>query len=415
MKSLAAIVIVLCLARLGYAQSTEDRQANAAQDRVVEGAQKDKVGEPKSPRTMTLRLEKGGKLLVNGEPFAGDAIAIVQQIRDDAELLVVVEAGDGVADDDLQRLRQLVDVARQQRDPRNRELWEQIAQRKDPALRKEALAKLREMLASERNPDREQAVRTLQKVKDVPFDRAGLLPLVRKLIADRRQTAYTRAIAAVQLANLGGSAEDIPMIAAMADEPDQFIRKGVAAALYNLDQRGEHPLIAPTIEKLLADESAGVQGVVHHTIKALWGMPVSPKAELRLIELSRRPDLSEGIGYDTVYYALSTRPLVRRPVAERLAELALSPDMQGLAGRAVWGLSHHPADDDARELVVGTLVRIFDDSLDTSLRQDCVYGLGLQGGATAVKKLEEISTTDENANLRDQAKSAPVCARKESP
>ena len=87
---------------------------------------------------------------------------------------------------------------------------------------------------------------------------------------------------------------------------------------------------------------------MHHTIKALWGRPVSAAAEQRLIELSKQPGpyLSSGIAYDAVYYALSTRPVVSRPVAERLAELALSPDAQSLAGRAVWGLSHHAASKD---------------------------------------------------------------------
>jgi HEAT repeat protein len=271
------------------------------------------------------------------------------------------------------------------------------------------------MLTSKQNPDRERAVRTLQKVEDVPFDRAELLPLVRRLIADPRQTAYTRSIAAVQLANLGGGKEDVPMIAALADEPDPFLRKGVAAALYNLDRKGEHPLIAPAIEKLLSDESAGVQGVVHHTIKALWGMPVSPAAELRLIELSKQPGQSGGIGYDAVYYALSTRPVVSKPVAQRLVELAASPDTRRHLSRAVWGLSHHPASDDARELVVNTLTGIFDDSLDTSLRQDCIFGLGLQGGKTAAEKLQKISDHEENEALREQAKSALARAQAKAP
>jgi HEAT repeat protein len=345
----------------------------------------------------------------------GDGLEIVQQIRDDAKLQVVIEAGAGVSEEDVQRIKQLVEVARQQRDPRNRELWEQIAQRQDATLRKEALEKLQAMLGSEQNPDREQAMRTLQKVKDVPFDRAPLLPRVRQLIADRRQTAYTRAIAAVQLANLGGGKEDTPLIAALADDPEAFVRKGVAAALYGLDPQGQHPLIAPAIEKLLSDESADVEGVVHHTIKALWGMPVSPAAEVRLVELSKLPGPSSGIGYDAVYYALSTRPVISKPVAERLAELALGPDTQGHVGRAVWGLSHHPASEDARELVVGTLIRILDDTLDSSLRQDCVFGLGLQGGPTAVKKLEEISAQEENAALREQAKSALGRAQAKAP
>jgi HEAT repeat protein len=142
---------------------------------------------------------------------------------------------------------------------------------------------------------------------------------------------------------------------------------------------------------------------------------VSPAAEVRLIELSKLPGPSSGIGYDAVYYALSTRPVISKPVAERLAELALGPDTQGHVGRAVWGLSHHPASEEAREVVVSTLIRIFDDTLDGSLRQDCVFGLGLQGGPAAVEKLAEIAAKDENASLREQAKSALGRAQAKAP
>lgn len=361
---------------------------------------------PSAGGTLTLRLEKGGKLLVNSEPYSGEGLDILERIRDHPDLKVAIEAGDGVPDDDTQRVRRLVDEARRQRDPRQRELWEQIAQRADPELRREALGKLRQMLAGERGANRDEAMRTLQKVKDVPFDRAPLLPLVRQIIEDPRQTAFARSIAAVQLANLGGDQDDIPVIAAMADEPDAFIRKGVATALYGLDPRGEHPLTAPAIEKLLNDESAAPQGVVHHTIKALWGNPVSPAAERRLIELSRQLGQSGEIGYDVVYYALSTRPVVSEPVAERLSELALSTARPDLAGRALWGLSHHPTADAARELAVTTLIRILDDSLDIGRRRDCIFGLGLHGGKTAVSKLEAVAAQDENAGLREQAKAA---------
>ena len=360
---------------------------------------------PTDDHTLTLRLEKNGKVFLNGKPYVGDGGAILHPIRDDAELQVIIEAGEGVSEDDLQGLRQMVEIAKKQRDPRNRELWEQIAQRKDPELRSEALEKLHEMLTSEKKQDRAKAVRTLQKVGDIPFDRTKLLPLVRALIADKEQSASARAIAAVQLANLGGNKEDIPMIAAMVDEPNSFIRKGVARALYNLDPSAKHPQTAPTIEKLLNDAS---NDVVQQTIRSLWSHPVSPAAERRLIELSKELGLhnSNGIAYDAVYYALSTRPKVSLPVAERLAELALSPGMHSVSQRATWGLSHHVADDDAKELVVKTLIQIVDDSLDASLRRDCIWGLGSHGGETAVEKLKAIVAEEKNEMLRKEAESA---------
>ena len=360
---------------------------------------------PTDDHTLTLRLEKNGKVFLNGKPYVGDGGAILHPIRDDAELQVIIEAGEGVSEDDLQGLRQMVEIAKKQRDPRNRELWEQIAQRKDPELRSEALEKLHAMLTNEKKQDRDKAVRALQKVGDIPFDRTKLLPLVRALIADKEQSASARAIAAVQLANLGGDKEDIPMIAAMVDEPNSFIRKGVARALYNLDPSAEHPQTAPTIEKLLNDAS---NDVVQQTIRSLWSHPVSPAAERRLIELSKGPGLynSSGIAYDAVYYALSTRPKVSLPVTERLAELALSPGIHSVSQRATWGLSHHLADDDAKEVVVKTLIQIVDDSLDASLRRDCIWGLGSHGGETAVEKLKAIVAEEKNEMLRKEAESA---------
>ena len=70
----------------------------------------------------------------------------------------------------------------------------------------------------------------------MPFDRTTLLPIVRKLIADQQQTAFTRAIAAVQLSNLGGGKDDIPMIAAMASAPTRLSARQLPL-LYSISTR----------------------------------------------------------------------------------------------------------------------------------------------------------------------------------
>lgn len=83
----------------------------------------------------------------------------------------------------------------------------------------------------------------------------------------------------------------------------------------------------------------------------------------------------------------------------------MAADSPSLAGRAVWGLSHHQASDEARELAVSTLIRVYDQSQDENVRYDCVYGLGYHGGDAAVTKLKEIANSEKNQKLRSQAQS----------
>ncbi|HZN66532.1 MAG TPA: HEAT repeat domain-containing protein, partial [Tepidisphaeraceae bacterium] len=155
-------------------------------------------------------------------------------------------------------------------------------------------------------------------------------------------------------------------------------------------------------EKLLDDPSPSVR---RETMRAMWGRPVSPAVEAKLIELSRSADTDTS--HDAVYYALSTRPLVSKPVAERLIEVMRAPMTWGDSqGRAAWGLSHHNPSPEAKDVALKALLTEVDETLNQYVRSNCVYGLGSIGGEEAVKKLKELATNDESEQIRKVAAQA---------
>ena len=106
--------------------------------------------------------------------------------------------------------------------------------------------------------------------------------------------------------------------------------------------------VGPAIEKLLSDRDPMVR---RSTCQSLWGVPSTPGVDQKLIELSRGPSKGgSSEGDHTIYYALSTRPLIRKPVAERLIELIYPKSLH--TSRVVWGLSHHGATDDAQPAII---------------------------------------------------------------
>jgi len=93
-------------------------------------------------------------------------------------------------------------------------------------------------------------------------------------------------------------------------------------------------------------------------------------------------------------------PLVRRPVAERLIELAAISNQE--RGRAIWGLSHQQVADDAREPVVTALIEILDDTIDNHARMDALHGLGQLGGPRAEARLRQFIDTESETEADKQ-------------
>lgn len=275
--------------------------------------------------------------------------------------------------------------------------YEAIAQRDDAELRSQTLEKLGEMIAGG-GPPAAEALKTLARVADVPFDRTPFLPLVRQSLESPNAQARARALGVIGM--MGGDASDIPAVVALAFDEEPAVRSAVARALFALDPKGEHQAITPTLDLLLHDPKADV---IKSTLQSFWGHPLDAAIEKRVIELSR-----ERQHFDTaVYYALSTRPMVSRPVAERLVEVLEDVHVDhNNRGRAAWGLAH-PPEEAAKDVVRAAAIRALAQSTDRYIRQNAIQALALTGGDDAIVALQAIVADDaENMSVRDDARNA---------
>jgi HEAT repeat protein len=262
-----------------------------------------------------------------------------------------------------------------------------------------ALDKLKVMMHSADSNQRVAALDALIESQRARFDRAQFLPLVRKSVEAGSATEIGRALTALPL--VGGGETDVARVLAHASHADPSIRARICTALYGLDPAGMHAGIGPALEKLLNDK---VDMVRVSTFQSLWGRPSTAEVDAKLIEMSRGPGRGGSSEADeTIYYALSTRPLVRKATAERLREIIR--DSAFHRSRAVWGLSHHQADDEARPIAIDTLIGLLDSEIDHETRRDAIWGLGFHGGAKAVNKLEAIATNpNESETMRVYAR-----------
>lgn len=271
----------------------------------------------------------------------------------------------------------------------------------DDKAREKALDHLETMLRSAKVNDRCNAMISLRKVggeTEAKFDRSRFLPLVRNRLEEGGKDEAAQAMGAIAV--LGGDETDIPHVLKWAEDENPAIRVWIAPTLVALNRKEVHPDVGPTIEKLLHDPNHQVRVASY---KCLWGAPTTPGIDAALIELSRQPSAGGGDGYDSVYYALSTRPLVRKPVAQRLIEL-IGPNSP-LSSRAVWGISHHAADDEARPIVVDALIQVVDQDSDSDVRQGAIWGLGFHGGEKAQRKLQAIvDDANESQAIREYAR-----------
>src|SRR3954451_4868870 len=84
------------------------------------------------------------------------------------------------------------------------ELSKQILQRKDKAVRQQALDRAKTMLERNSPTGKRDALDALAAAHDVPFDRKPFTPLVRQCLADK--DAEVRAAALWTIAAVGGDA-----------------------------------------------------------------------------------------------------------------------------------------------------------------------------------------------------------------
>ena len=352
----------------------------------------------------------------NAAKAAEDTVEAIQAVYDSGRVTldVLLQAGQERLDAQLALSESLADLQRLQdglkkieksprtsRDQGENELWKKIAQRNDYQLRGQALNELTRMLQGSAS-ERVEALRALSMVGDIPFDRKSMLHLVVHGIS--HEDADVRHMTLIALPTMGAVLERYPLLMSLVDDSSVDVRMNLASCMIALarkspfsDSKKISPILSPILPKLLNDSEPKV---VEQTIKSLWGYPLTPEINSRLIELSREPELVGTV----VYFALSTRPLISQPVAERLIEVLDDSTMRlDTRGRAAWGLGHQQLEESAKPAVAKALIRCLDETLDKYLTQQSMYGLKRIGNSAGQEKLRELAEQDERAWVRLEA------------
>jgi hypothetical protein len=279
----------------------------------------------------------------------------------------------------------------------------EIRQRDSAERRTAAVANAREMLKGDARAQA-TALAALAMAADVKFDRAGLEEAVAGLLAS--PSADVRAAALRTLPTVDPKPSRIEDEAKLAGDPDPQVRARVMQSIV-FTRRANHietPVEEPALT-LLGDQNPDV---VRETARGLWGVPLTPQLEAKVIELSRFPEGKvpsfSSMQYDMMYYVLSTRPVLGKAVAQRLWEIARNPLLdRNWTGRAVWGLAHESSPE-AADVVTKALVEELDNSLVAYEREWAVRGLAMVKTPAARTKLEEVAAKDDSQELRKLAK-----------
>jgi HEAT repeat protein len=270
------------------------------------------------------------------------------------------------------------------RDPEAWRLYNDIVQDQDPALRQRRVDELLRSLDG--RGDKGLALVTLIRVdqKQVPFDRGPFLDPVRRALGDSDEQVRELALNALPI--VGAGEEDLKLIAKFANDPSFEVRAAVASSLFRTAKGKHNEFIWPIVEKLLDDPDERVRV---RTVKSLWRNPVSPAIEQKLIEWSR-PTGPEALRGETIYYALTTRPLISEAVARRLIEIMQEPEVgQDYRARAAAALGEQ-AVPQAQDLIVAGLILAIETSKDTSVRENAIEALRRHRTPAAQEKLRQL-------------------------
>lgn len=240
-----------------------------------------------------------------------------------------------------------------------------IQQRKDPALRADALAILQENLREDASPSETTwALSALQRAITAKFDREPFRTLVfPKLQSD---SAQIRELALVCLPGLDSGLDSLETIAEMVTDSNPKVRVRVGYALIQIGRGEASEAVIPVLTTLLKDAD---RDVVKGTIRSMWGQYASSEFDALLIEMS----YSEEFHHIVVYHALSPMKPKSVAVCERLIEVLGEPDWNN-SGRAAWGLTFG-VPEAAYAAVEEAMIAAIPEELNVQVRQQEYHAL----------------------------------------
>jgi hypothetical protein len=278
------------------------------------------------------------------------------------------------------------------------ELVDRLTRRGDAAIRAAAVEELRLLLVSEQSADRATGLAALRATADMKVERSALLEPVRDCLSD--PSPHVRAAALSMLPLVGGGVEDLATVAELAKDLDAEVLQSLGTSVFRLGPKEGSPERDAIVLTLLNHPD---RDVVKEVLRGSWGWQTGVEVETRMVELSREPGMLD----DTVYFALSTRPVKSLAVATRLIEVMRLPQPGENGDRAQWGLTHWALSPEAEALVYTELTARYDEISGAYQKSQIIHYLKSRACGIGKAKLHAIAADEEEAeNLRKEAREA---------
>lgn len=270
------------------------------------------------------------------------------------------------------------------------DLAARINQRRDSAKREAALAEIHQMLAAGEAARQIEALRALAAVDEVNFDHEQYALAVRRSIVG--PDAGVRVAALQVLPKYGGTPDDLPTLIRLGDDPSPDVRATVGRTYVAINGRTADAAFDGLLLKLLADPESRVQ---RGALGAMAHSPVGDAVEARLIAMSMDDAVKKdrGLLRDVVHLGLTTRPTISVPVTRRLIDMLIdAPDEADFPARICWSFRNGTVDPSVQDEVVNAVVVVFNDTLNTGIRDNCIAALEKIKTDAALNALEAIAS-----------------------
>ena len=251
----------------------------------------------------------------------------------------------------------------------------------DADKRKAAIDKIRAMVASKDDAEAARGLVAHASIGPVKYDKSTFRePLLAKLASE---DTFIRAQAVSALSGGAGTRDDLGRITELARDDDANVRGAVAAAIVLLTKKDlTGPEGAKWVEMFEATNGESRRSM----IQTLWGVKTTAALQDRLVNISRE---DRGLGYDTLYYALSTSPNKQAACVTRLIEYLAAEDTTNVAGRAAWGLGYG-VEPSEQSRVADAMIKVYNARDDGYMRSNALSALPNYARAEHVAELEKI-------------------------
>lgn len=271
---------------------------------------------------------------------------------------------------------------------RSRELIGMALQDGNANQRAEAMNQIRAALGGTDEVEVFAALEALLALKETNLDRSGLRELVELHL--EAPDALMRRSAWYALAQTEIHPEDIERVLALAEDPDESLRRS-SAHLITLFEKGD--LTGTSGLAVLGLLAADDLDFRREVLRGIWGASLSPALEARVIELSQSEHRQDR--HDTVYFALSTQENKSAATVGRLIEVLGDKDVVNIASRAAWGLQQG-VPEELTPIVLEAALNLVEGSESPQLQ---VMGIELLGKYATGRERAEIARLAQDPNL----------------